>query len=177
MTPETRAERLKAMDNAWKAADADEPKEEKREWENPPDGDYQARVHSFDFHDGKGGLALRTQFEIVGPSNMGWKVSTFHPLENPERLKWTKRHLEALGVSAFSLEELEVNLQTALDKVCEVALKTRKGNDGREYQNLYLNRVMEGFTLSSEGSAEQPPPHSDKDEPAPKGVPLDDIPF
>jgi hypothetical protein len=177
VTPDTRTERLKAMDSAWKAADADEPKEEKREWENPPDGDYQARVHSFDFHDGKGGLALRTQFEIVGPSNMGWKVSTFHPLENPERLKWTKRHLEALGVVAFSLEELETNLQTALDKVCEVVLKTRKGNDGREYQNLYLNRVMEGITLSPEGRTEEPPPHTDNDEPAPKRDSFDDIPF
>lgn len=178
MTPEqTRAERLKAMDGAWQAADADEKQEEAREWENPPDGDYQARVHSFDFHDGKGGLALRTQFELIAPSNAGWKVSTFHPLENPERLKWTKRHLAALGVEAHSLEELEVNLNGALDKVCDVALKTRKGNDGREWQNLYLNRVHQGVTAGPPGSATEAPPHQDTDRPEPKLAPLDDIPF
>lgn len=176
MSPETRQDRLAAMNDAWQQADTDD-KPEKKEWENPPDGEYQARVHSFDFHDGKNGLALRTQFEIVGPSNAGWKVSTFHPLENPDRLKWTKQHLTMLGVKAHSLEELEAALPSALDKVCDVALKTRKGNDGREWQNVYLNRVMGGVTASaSQPVSDTPPPHEDTDRPKPKDD-LDDIPF
>ena len=177
MNPETRTDRLAAMNDAWKAADAGgDEKPEKKEWENPPDGEYQARVHSFDFHDGKGGLALRTQFELIGPSNAGWKVSTFHPLENPDRLKWTKRHLLMLGVEAHSLEELEAALPSALDKVCDVALKSKKVGE-TTYQNLYLNRVMGGVKAEpSVPAAEEPPPHEDADRPKPKDD-LDDIPF
>lgn len=177
MTPEaTRQDRLAAMDDAWKAADADD-KPEKKEWENPPDGEYQARVHSFDFHDGKSGLALRTQFELLGPSNAGWKVSTFHPLEDTGRLKWTKLHLTQLGVNAHSLSELEAALPQALDQVCDVVLKTRKVGD-KSYQNLYVNRVMNGVTASASEpvSEDAPPPHEDFDRPKPKDD-LDDIPF
>jgi hypothetical protein len=180
VNPETRQDRLAAMNDAWQAAEASEEQSEKKEWENPPDGEYQARVHSFDFHDGKNGLALRTQFELLGPHNAGWKVSTFHPLEDRDRLKWTKQHLSMLGVNAHSLEELESALPSALDKVCDVALRTRKGKDGREWQNLYLNRVVGGVTASESQpvSGEEPPPHDDEDRPKPKDeIPLDDIPF
>lgn len=166
-------DRLKAMEGAWAEADAAEDKSDERVYENPPDGEYQARVHSFDFHDGKSGLALRTQFELLAPSNMGWKVSTFHPLEQADRLRWTKSHLKMLGVEAHSFEELEAALPKALDQVCDVVLKTRKANNGKEYQNLYVNRVMNGVTAS----AEEPPPHEDTDQPAPKRDDLDDIPF
>lgn len=178
MNPDTRTDRLAAMDDAWKAADASDDKPEKKEWENPPDGEYQARVHSFDFHDGKSGLALRTQFELVGPSNAGWKVSTFHPLEDTERLKWTKRHLLMLGVEANSLAELEAALPSALDKVCDVALKSKQVGD-KTYQNLYVNRVMNGVTASASQpvSDDAPPPHEDFDRPKPKRDDLDDIPF
>lgn len=176
MNPETRQDRLAAMDDAWKAADATDDKPESKEWENPPDGEYQARVHSFDFHDGKSGLALRTQFELLAPSNAGWKVSTFHPLEDTERLKWTKRHLTQLGVEANSLAELEAALPKALDLVCDVVLKSKKVGD-KTYQNLYVNRVMNGVTATaSEPIDDAPPPHEDFDRPKQKDD-LDDIPF
>lgn len=177
MTPDDTKQRLAAMDEAWKSAEADTDKSEKKEWTNPDDGEYQARVDRFDFHDGKGGLALRTQFELLGPSNAGWKVSTFHPLENPERLKWTKLHLQQLGIEASSLEELEVLLPKALDQVCDVALKTKRANNGKDYQNLYINKVVEGVTASaSDPVSDAPPPHGDFDRPKPKDD-LDDIPF
>ena len=177
MTPEaTRQDRLAAMDDAWKAADTED-KGESKEWENPPDGEYQARVHSFDFHDGKSGLALRTQFELLGPNNAGWKVSTFHPLEDTGRLKWTKLHLDQLGVNATSLSELEAALPEALDQVCDVVLKTKTANNGKNYQNIYVNKVMRGVTASaSEPVTDAPPPHEDFDRPKPKDD-LDDIPF
>jgi len=95
-------------------------------------------------------------------------------------LKWTKQNLSMLGVNAHSLEELESALPSALDKVCDVALRTRKGKDGREWQNLYLNRVVGGVTASESQpvSGEEPPPHEDTDQPKPKDeIPLDDIPF
>ena len=177
MTPETRQDRLAAMNDAWQAAEVSEEKSEKKEWENPPDGEYQARVHSFDFHDTKNGLTLRTQFELLGPSNAGWKVSTFHTLEDASRLKWTKQHLLMLGVKAHSLEELESALPSALDKVCDVALKSKQVGD-KTYQNLYLNRVVGGVTASATEpvSSEAPPPHEDEDRPKQKDD-LDDLPF
>lgn len=177
MTPDDKQERLAAMDSAWKSADAGEEKGENKEWTNPPDGEYQARVDRFDFHDGKSGLALRTQFELLGPSNAGWKVSTFHPLEDTERLKWTKLHLHQLGVEAQSLVELEAELPKVLDQVCDVVLKTKQANNGKEYQNLYINKVVEGVTASaSESVSEAPPPHEDFDRPKQKDD-LGDIPF
>ena len=174
-----RAKRLAAMENAWKEADT--PKsdgEKKKEYEPIPDGEYQARVDLFDFHESKkdGSLSLRTQFEIIGPTRAGAKVSTFHDLEKPERLKWTRRHVEDLGLSVHSLEELESALPSALDKVCDIALKSKQVGD-KTYQNCYINRVLDGVTASASIPTEAPP-HSDADQPAPKdGAHMDDIPF
>jgi hypothetical protein len=174
-----RKARLAAMEKAW--SQADPPKsdgDKKKEYEPLPDGEYQARIELFDFHESKkdGSLSLRTQFEILGPVREGARVSTFHDLEKPERLKWTRRHIEDLGINVHSLEELESALPSALDKVCDLALKSREVN-GTTYQNVYVNRVLDGVTASASTPSEAPP-HSDADEPAPKeDIHLDEIPF
>jgi hypothetical protein len=175
---EDRKARLAAMESAWKGADAPKSDGAKKEYEPLPDGEYQARIDLFDFHESKkdGSLSLRTQFEIIGPDRIGAKVSTFHDLEKPERLKWTRRHIEDLGLNVHSLEELESALPSALDKVCDLALKSKQVGD-KTYQNVYVNRVLEGVTASAIGSSEAPP-HTDSDAPAPKDDPhLDEIPF
>jgi hypothetical protein len=175
---EDRKARLAAMEKAWKGADAPKADGEKNAYKPIPDGEYQARVDLFTFHESKkdGSLSLRTQFEIIGPDRIGAKVSTFHDLEKPERLKWTRRHIEDLGLNVHSLEELESALPSALDKVCDLALKSREVN-GKKYQNVYLNRVLNGVTASASTPSDEAPPHSDADEPAPKRDDLDEIPF
>lgn len=176
---EDRKARLAAMEKAWQQADPPKGDGEKKEYEPLPDGEYQARIELFDFHESKkdGSLSLRTQFEVLGPTREGARVSTFHDLEKPERLKWTRLHLEALGINVHSLEELESALPRALDKVCDLALKSKQVGD-KTYQNVYLNRVLEGVTASATTATEEPPPHSDADEPAPKGdADMDEIPF
>lgn len=174
-----RKARLAAMENAWKQADAPKSDSEKKEYEPLPDGEYQGRVELFDFHESKkdGSLSLRTQFEILGPVREGARVSTFHDLEKPERLKWTRLHLEALGINVHSLEELESALPSALDKVADLALKSKQVGD-KTYQNVYVNRVLDGVTATATTPTEEPPPLTDADQPAPKGdADLDEIPF
>ena len=175
-----RKARLAAMESAWKGADAPKGDGEKKEYEPIPDGEYQARIELFDFHESKkdGSLSLRTQFEIIAPTRSGARVSTFHDLEKPERLKWTRLHLENLGINVHSLEELEAALPSALDKVADIALKTKTGNNGKDYQNCYITRVLEGVTASAASPSDGPPPPTDADRPAPKDDPhLDEIPF
>jgi hypothetical protein len=135
-----------------------------KEYDPIPDGQYQARVRRFDFHESKkdGNLLLRTEFEIVAPTNEGRVISSFHDLENPERLGYAKNHLLLLGVEVERLSEVENALPAALDKVCEIAVKSRQVGD-RTYQNVYLNKVLEGV------KAEASKPKSPAD--------LDDIPF
>jgi hypothetical protein len=177
-----RKARLAAMESAWNQTEAPSGDRPKKEYEPIPDGEYQARIELFDFHESKkdGSLSLRTQFEIIGPTRDGAKVSCFHDLEKPERLKWTRMHLELLGINVHSFQELEAALPSALDKVAEIALKTRTGNNGTDYQNVYLNRVLEGVTASAQmpRTDDTPPPPTDADQPAPKDDPhLDEIPF
>jgi hypothetical protein len=135
-----------------------------KEYDPIPDGQYQARVRRFDFHESKkdGNLLLRTEFEIVAPTNEGRVISSFHDLENPERLGYAKNHLLLLGVEVERLSEVENALPAALDKVCEIAVKSRQVGD-RQYQNVYLNKVLDGV------KAEASKPKSPAD--------LDDIPF
>lgn len=176
-----RKARLAAMESAWKQADT--PKgdgEKKKEYEPIPDGEYQARIELFDFHESKkdGSLSLRTQFEIIAPTREGARVSTFHDLEKPERMKWTRLHLENLGINVHSLEELESALPDALDKVADIVLKSKQVGD-KTYQNCYVNRVLDGVTASaSTPRTDTPPPPTDADRPAPKGdADMDSIPF
>lgn len=175
-----RKARLAAMEKAWQGAGPPKGDGEKKEYEPIPDGEYQARIELFDFHESKkdGSLSLRTQFEVIAPSREGARVSTFHDLEKPERLKWTRLHLENLGINVHSLEELESALPDALDKVADIALKSKQVGD-KTYQNVYVNRVLEGVTASAvTPTAEKPPTPTDADQPAPKGgADLDEIPF
>jgi len=135
-----------------------------KEYDPIPDGQYQARVRRFDFHESKkdGNLLLRTEFEIVAPTNEGRVISSFHDLENPERLGYAKNHLLLLGVEVERLSEVENALPAALDKVCEIAVKSRQVGE-KTYQNVYLNKVLDGV------KAEASKPKSPAD--------LDDIPF
>lgn len=154
-------ERLADQEKKWEQAEAADRSG------SIPDGEYQATVARFDFHESKkdGTLRLQTEFEILSPAEFeGRKISTFHALEGEIRqLGWTKSHLEMLGVENINpLADLEDRLPEALDKVCDIAVRTRTVG-GKSYTNVYLNRVLDGVKASP------------KDEPA--ELDNDDIPF
>lgn len=163
------AKRLEDLDADWKATGTNG-SNEKSEYEPVPDGTYQARVKSFDIFEGKhdGDVTLRTEFEIITGDRSGRSVSTFHNLENPDRLPYAKSHLAMLGIELEKLSEIQDKLDPALDSVCEIAVKSKEGTsrsgERRTYTNVYLNKVL--ADVKAGGS-----------EPKSEPVVADDIPF
>lgn len=149
--------RLADLDTDWSKSESNGSKD----YDPVPDGQYQARIRRFDFHESKkdGNLLLRTEFEIIAPTNEGRVVSSFHDLENPERLGYAKNHLLLMGVEVERLSEIEAALPAALDQVCEIAVKSRQVGE-KTYQNIYLNKVLKDVKAgeSQPRSDDRPPP-------------------
>lgn len=129
-------------------------------YELPPDGDYQALVHRFDFFESNAGQAfLKTELEIQNdPQYSGRIASTVHNLEDPDRIGWLKGHLQLLGMDVDGLDLREIRpgsprLQELLDTPVAIAIKTsdRLDKDGQPYRNVYVNQRL-GAPLTTGGA-------------------------
>lgn len=122
----------------------------------PPDGDYQVVIDRFDFIESNknGRLYLKTIGTVAVGPHKGRQVSTLHDLEDPDRLKYLKRHLSTMEVEPVSLRHLEASLAGALDVPFLVAIKTT--SDG--YRNVYFNQKLGGpINRPDAGPASAPP--------------------
>jgi hypothetical protein len=166
MTIENLSERLTKMSDTWTKTEAEEP------GQALPDGDYQAVVSRFDFTESKkdGNLLLITELTVTVPAEYAGRSATlFHDLENPERLGWTKAHLELLGITDVEpLTTLEARLQDGLDAVCNIVIKSKSKGD-KTYSNIYINSVAKA------GASTVDPTQVQGDNPPAPGD--DDIPF
>lgn len=171
------ADDLKKLDDAWARTPVDAGSSEL-----PPDGEYQAHVERFDFIRPKSAqdqLLLKTELRVVNPTTFaGYPIELIHSLTDAERLKFTKKHLAALGVTPERLSDIEESLPNALDAIVEMVVKTSDRTDdaGNRYRNAYVNKVVRfghaGRTDTPAPTAPPPPAHV----PAP-ATPPDDIPF
>jgi hypothetical protein len=143
------ADRLDQMQTAWKESEAPE-----GGGGLPPDGTYQARIQRFDLVESEysGHLQLLTEMAVSAGEYEGRNASTWHDLEDPERLPYAKAHLKALGLDpdAIPLREILSHVGQALDAIVEIRIKTKRGTE-RSYTNVYVNKLLQPGTGGQSG--------------------------
>ena len=131
-----------------------------------PDGIYQAKVDSVEVrHSQKGRLGLSQELIIIGGNYDGrklfkWSNMPETPTNEEEKTKalqslgFLKKDLRSYGINidapGFSLSGfLSGNIGDLLDRVVEVQVKTKKGEDSA---NIYINKLVSapGGALSGE---------------------------
>lgn len=113
-------------------------------FEDLPDGTYQTRLDTI-FLDGNvetGSVALRAEFEVINEAFKGRKIFYYKAI-NQKSIPYLKADLKRLCIEPQNFNELESYFEGALDKIVEVQLKHSKpDNNGKTYQNTYINKVL-----------------------------------
>lgn len=124
---------------------------EEREFEDVPDGKYQAKVEKVELTKAQssGNPMLKWTLKILGPRCAGrllWRNSVMASKEN---LKWLKTDLHTCGVDLEKLSELPNRLGDLLDVTLEVTKRT-KGDS----ENIYFNRrvILEDLGAADDDS-------------------------
>ena len=117
------------------------------DYENLPDGKYQVSIDVIRFENAKtsGRLQLAWMLKVVAPdAHKNRKVFHYRGLDKPEAVEWMKQDLFNCGldVDEIGITDLPTMLPKLLDRIIEVTLKTKKGRDGTDFQNCYINRLL-----------------------------------
>lgn len=167
-------ERLARQEAAWQQSEASTGSI----YADPPDGDYQFTVYSFDFIDTTShGAFLKTELQVASGPHQGKVTSTMHSLEDPDRFGYLKAHLALLSADVDNLALSDIHpgssvLEALLDTPVEGTVKRSKKlrEDGTPYVNVYVNKRL-GEPLRKDmppmpnGAQEQLPPSDRQDVP------------
>ena len=152
MTIDNLAERLARI----QAAYADAPTEPPSQFDPPPDGDYQALVHEFDFFEGgtPKQAYLKIRFQVQHhPEHAGRFAEIVYSLEDPERIGYLKAGFAKLiGTDAANRMNIAVDclpgselLESLLD--VPVLIRVKTGNrinqkTGKPYVGVYIEQRL-----------------------------------
>lgn len=131
---------MNELEQMWGSATVE--KKQIGEYDNLPDGKYQAKIETVRFTRTKTtDLPMFSWDMILVSQHAGRHVFHNRVLRDADSMKWAKQEFTNLGLEANSISELTSKLDEILDAVIEIQLKT-KG----EYQNCYINKmVSKGF--------------------------------
>ena len=122
---------LTALDDDFEAAEV-----EPNQFDDLPDGKYQARVEKIEMGNTQNGAPmLKWQLRVLGPQHQGRMLFRNSVMASKENLKYLKADLLLCGLELAKLSDLPNRLNELLDVKLEVTKKTRG-----EYSNVYLNR-------------------------------------
>lgn len=113
-------------------------------FEDLPDGTYQTRLYSIYLEDNAktGNVALKAEFEVLNEAFKGRRIFYYKAI-NQKSIPYLKSDLKRLCIEPENFHELESYFPGALDKIVEVQLKHSKpDNNGKTYQNTYINKVL-----------------------------------
>ena len=111
------------------------------QFDSVPDGKYQVEVSKVELtRTMKGDPMLRWELLVLGPTHAGRKMWRNNVMASPENRSWLKKDLYACGVQLERLSELPANLDRLLDIRLEVTKKSRIGDDGREFESVYIKK-------------------------------------
>ena len=106
------------------------------QFDDVPDGKYQARVEKVELSRTQAGdPMLKWQLRILGPQHAGRMLFRNNVIASRENLKFLKADLLVCGLELGKLSDLGSRLGELLDVALEVTRKTRG-----EYANVYLNK-------------------------------------
>ena len=122
-------------------------------FESVPDGKYQVSVDQVELtRTQKGDPMLKWTLKILGPTHAGRKLWRNNVMATPENRSWLKKDLYAVGLKLERLSELPANLDRLLDIRMEVTKKTRRGDDGRDYESVFINKRIKTADEAQGGS-------------------------
>lgn len=130
---------LEEFETAWKEASAESV------FDNLPDGKYQVGIEEVRLENAKksGRLQLAWVLTVMNGDYAGRKVFHYRGLDREESVGWMKREIYACGLEVESILDLPDMLPELLDRVVEITLKTKRGSDGEDYQNCFINRLLD----------------------------------
>ena len=130
---------LEEFEAAWKEASAESA------FDNLPDGKYQVSIEEVRLENAKksGRLQLAWVLTVMSGDYAGRKVFHYRGLDREESVGWMKREIYACGLEVESILDLPDMLPELLDRVVEITLKTKRGSDGEDYQNCFINKLLE----------------------------------
>ena len=162
---------LKDLDNDFMAT----PPAERNRTNNVPDGNYQAKLDVLRFDKLKSEksneLVLRWEFIIVLGDYQGQKLQMTSFTRSIENIRWIKTDLLTCGLDTAGIpsSELPDHFPALLDRIIEVSVKRKFGNDGKEHFNIFLNRLV----LDSNGVPDIDDPFAENAPPQTRGAGAD----
>lgn len=116
---------------------ADAPVDEKKDFDEVPDGKYQVNVDKVEITTAKtsGNAMLKWTLRVLGPrfqNRLLWRNNVMATREN---IRWLKNDLHVCGLDLQRLSDLPGNLERLLDVKLEVTKRTKGENT-----NIYFNR-------------------------------------
>jgi len=142
-----------------------------------PDGDYVARVERVELKQSKSGKPmLEWEFVISDGQFAGRREWKYNLIDNVERVQWLKRDLFKAGLDLEDITKLEESLPLLLDRILEIRIKTKRGNNGETYRNIYIKKHHETYKPKTNGlTANLGDPFVDDGKPL--EITDDDLPF
>ena len=143
---------LEEFEAAWKEASAESV------FDNLPDGKYQVGIEEVRLENAKksGRLQLAWVLTVMNGDYAGRKVFHYRGLDREESVGWMKREIYACGLEVESILDLPDMLPELLDRVVEITLKTKRGSDGEDYQNCFINELLEAVGPDAVGADVDP---------------------
>lgn len=161
---------LSQFQQAYKEADAVD-----SEFDELPDGDYIARVERVELKQSKSGKPMMEwEFVIHDGQYAGRREWKYNLIDSVDRVQWLKKDLFKAGLALDDITKLEESLPALLDRILEIRIKTKQGNNGQTYRNIYIKKHHE--TYEKNGMPTNPAnPFTDDGKPL--DITDDDLPF
>ena len=120
------------------------------EYDEVPDGKYQARIESVKLESSqKGDPMIKFDLEVISGAQAGRHIFK-NSVITQASLPYVKGDLKTLGLELAKFSELAGRLEELLDKTLEVTKRTRG-----DYSNVYFNRRLNIAHVPSAGVAHE----------------------
>lgn len=146
---------LEAYDEHWKGIEV----QDAPEFGGLPDGRYQVEVDQarVEHSQRSGRPQLTLIFKVISGEYAGRYTGKFTGLDTDMGREIAKNDLHRLGLDIDKLSGLPQVTPMLIGVTAEIGLQTKPGKDGNEYQNTYINKLIE----VDAGNYIEPPPVDD----------------
>lgn len=161
---------LSQFQQAYKDADVSD------SYDELPDGEYTVKVERVELKESNSGRPmLEWEFVVHEGEFAGRHEWKYNLLDSVDRIQWLKKDLFRAGLDLEDITKLEESLPLLLDRLLKITIKTKMGNNGLKYRNVYINKQIE--TEAESHATYKESVFRYKDGQSPVNITEDDIPF